>query len=228
MDVISRKEAKAKGISYYFTGTPCKHGHVSKRRASNGTCFECHLKVNAKWRSKNPKYMGNWYLSNKDDIARKQQQRYLEKRDEILARCKQYRDNNRDKVSAGWLRWAKENPDKFRAIQYRYEQKSHVKIAKFIRRSIHRALAGAEKNGSSYDILGYTARELEIHLEKQFKKGMSWENYGKLWHVDHIIPVSKFIKSGEIDPMVVNALTNLRPEYASINMSKGSRIESLL
>jgi len=228
MKIISRKEAKEKNISHYFTGIPCKHGHISKRRTSNGTCFECHLKVNAKWRDKNPKYMANWYAENKDYAAIKQKERYLEKRDEILAQCKRYRDSNRDKVSAGWLRWTKENPEKFRAIQYRYEQKTHVKIAKFIRRSIHRALAGRHEGGSSYDKLGYTAKELSIHLEKQFKKGMKWENYGELWHIDHIIPVSSFIKSGETDPMVINALTNLKPEYAAVNLSKGSKIESLL
>ena len=29
------------------------------------------------------------------------------------------------------------------------------------------------------------------HLEKQFTKGMTWENHGK-WHIDHVIPDSHF------------------------------------
>ena len=33
--------AKQKNERYYFTGKPCKHGHVSKRNTHNGTCYEC-------------------------------------------------------------------------------------------------------------------------------------------------------------------------------------------
>jgi hypothetical protein len=41
MQIISRAEAKAKGLKRYFTGKPCKHGHVAERQVSNATCVEC-------------------------------------------------------------------------------------------------------------------------------------------------------------------------------------------
>ena len=41
MQIISRAEAKAKGLKRYFTGKPCKHGHVAPRRVFNATCVEC-------------------------------------------------------------------------------------------------------------------------------------------------------------------------------------------
>ena len=37
----TRKEAKAAGSSYYFTGKPCKRGHTDKRRTSNASCVAC-------------------------------------------------------------------------------------------------------------------------------------------------------------------------------------------
>lgn len=40
MDIITRKEAKSQGLKYYFTGKPCKNGHVSKRSIT-GSCLEC-------------------------------------------------------------------------------------------------------------------------------------------------------------------------------------------
>lgn len=47
---------------------------------------------------------------------------------------------------------------------------------------------GGNKNGRKWnDLVGYSTDELLTHLEKQFKPGMSWDNYGE-WHVDHIIP----------------------------------------
>jgi|ERR1035437_2476003 hypothetical protein len=38
---ISRKAAKAKGQTWYFTGKLCKQGHVSKRWVSSGQCHGC-------------------------------------------------------------------------------------------------------------------------------------------------------------------------------------------
>lgn len=34
-------EARANGAKTYFTGAPCKHGHIAERQISNGTCVDC-------------------------------------------------------------------------------------------------------------------------------------------------------------------------------------------
>ena len=39
----TREEAKKTGSKYYFTGQPCKHGHIALRK-TKGACVEC-LKV---------------------------------------------------------------------------------------------------------------------------------------------------------------------------------------
>ena len=39
----TRSEAKETGSKYYFTGQPCKHGHIAARK-TKGACLEC-LKV---------------------------------------------------------------------------------------------------------------------------------------------------------------------------------------
>jgi hypothetical protein len=41
---------------------------------------------------------------------------------------------------------------------------------------------------------------------------MSWDNHGQ-WHIDHIKDVSLFLDNTE--PRVVNALSNLRPMWAT-------------
>jgi hypothetical protein len=40
-EVISRKEARDRGLACYFTGAPCKYGHVVERLASASNCPEC-------------------------------------------------------------------------------------------------------------------------------------------------------------------------------------------
>ena len=36
-----REEARRQGLKRYFTGKPCKHGHVCERIVSDGSCVEC-------------------------------------------------------------------------------------------------------------------------------------------------------------------------------------------
>lgn len=40
--IVTRKEAIATKSTRYFTGKPCKHGHVAERFTSNRECKECH------------------------------------------------------------------------------------------------------------------------------------------------------------------------------------------
>lgn len=39
--VLSRAEARELGLSKYFTGVPCKHGHSDERKTRCGTCVSC-------------------------------------------------------------------------------------------------------------------------------------------------------------------------------------------
>ena len=41
MKIMSRSEALKTGAHRYFTGRPCKHGHIAERLTSNGSCQEC-------------------------------------------------------------------------------------------------------------------------------------------------------------------------------------------
>jgi len=41
MEIITRAEAIEQGLAYYYTGKPCKHGHVAKRQVTNHCCVTC-------------------------------------------------------------------------------------------------------------------------------------------------------------------------------------------
>jgi hypothetical protein len=74
-------------------------------------------------------------------------------------------------------------------------------------------------------VLGYTPRQFQEHIEKLWKSGMTWANYGKhrgQWSIDHIRPVSSFPLDSKSDE--VNSLSNLQPLWAVENVSKGSKI----
>ena len=39
--VVTREQAKSLGLTRFFTGKPCKHGHLSQRTTCNGACIQC-------------------------------------------------------------------------------------------------------------------------------------------------------------------------------------------
>lgn len=76
------------------------------------------------------------------------------------------------------------------------------------------------KTASTFKLLPYTPQELKIHLERQFTRGMSWENYGE-WQIDHIVPVCEAATTDDV--LKLNALSNLRPLRKLDNMRKNGR-----
>jgi hypothetical protein len=39
--IITRKDAIKEAKSVYYTGKPCKNGHITLRYVTSGTCIEC-------------------------------------------------------------------------------------------------------------------------------------------------------------------------------------------
>lgn len=95
--------------------------------------------------------------------------------------------------------------------------------------AIRRALEGRKERRSWTALVGYTVDELRQHIERQFLKGMTWENMGE-WHLDHIVPLSAFKYESPDDPdfQAAWALTNLRPLWAPDNQKKHSKRLTLL
>jgi 5-methylcytosine-specific restriction endonuclease McrA len=80
------------------------------------------------------------------------------------------------------------------------------------------------KDKSSFEYLGADIHTIKSHLEKQFKDGMTWENHGEVWEIDHIIPVM-YDKDNITDDQISERLhyTNLQPLCKHKNREKGNR-----
>ena len=77
----TRKEAKKTGSKYYFTGQPCKHGHIAARK-TKGACIEC-LKV--EWAKGNEMRAGYFREYNKrEDVKYRKNEWYQENREAVI------------------------------------------------------------------------------------------------------------------------------------------------
>ena len=50
--IVTRAEAERRGLKQYFTGKPCKNGHVGERYAASGNCVECGRESFKRWNAR--------------------------------------------------------------------------------------------------------------------------------------------------------------------------------
>ena len=84
------------------------------------------------------------------------------------------------------------------------------------------------KAKKTMELLGCSRDFFIDHLKKQFTKGMTIENYGTFWHVDHIIPLYTFknlTTSLEAQTIAFN-YKNTRPLKAQDNLRRPKGLKS--
>ena len=106
----TRKEAQDSGAKYYFTGEPCKHGHIAPRK-TKGSCVEC-LKVECE--KANVIRAEYFRAYNESDAGKQAKRRYYEaNKEQVIARANarpvEERTRHREK-------YKKQNPDLYKAL----------------------------------------------------------------------------------------------------------------
>ena len=104
VELVSYKEAIQQGLLNYFTGKPCKHGHIAERRVSGRCCTICASKIAIAWAKANPKrskeIIDNWNENNKEREA---------------ARARVWRKNNPDTYKRMVKEWRENNAVAYKA-----------------------------------------------------------------------------------------------------------------
>ena len=146
---------------------------------------------------------------------------YQKHRLKILEQRKVYWIKNRPTLLLKQKLWREKNPDKIKASYAAYI-KTHpeAKVCMNLRIRLNKILGNrAPRNLTVFNLVGCSLPTLRRHIENQFSGDMSWTNRGKLWHVDHIIPISLYENKND-----ANHYSNLRPMLANLNISRGNRI----
>lgn len=129
------------------------------------------------------------------------------------ARAASYQARERLKANARKARWhharISESP------QYRAICSVRARLNMFIR---GRLLGKPQR--SLLPWLGCDTDEFMRHMERQFRPGMSWANYGE-WHVDHVTPLASAKSIADVERLA--HFINLQPLWARDNLSKGAR-----
>jgi len=72
--IISRADAASAGLKRYFTGKPCKHGHIAERAVGNRGCATCGAAQSKRYREQNIEYhraiARDYYRDNTESMKR--------------------------------------------------------------------------------------------------------------------------------------------------------------
>lgn len=113
MQIISYVDAKAKGLKRYFTGKPCKRGHMSERFVSHCGCIECAYDRTNEWGKqnapikfeifsrfidKNPGYQAKWVKENPESRRKNARKWYVANSERAIQTSLNWAKNNREKA----------------------------------------------------------------------------------------------------------------------------------
>ena len=231
-----------KELSEFHKKKGAKDGHRNE-------CKECVKKIQKKYKEapgfkeKRIEYDKKRYEEKREEILERKKEYHIENRDKILSDKKVYRKINKDKIKNYLDKYREEHREEAREYIKKYKVENREKYYKYRNDNPHiiawRSILystlkrlNTKKQHSTIDELGYSAMDLKVHIESQFKPGMTWENHGE-WHIDHIRPVISFDSITDIK--VVCALDNLQPLWSTTrevdgiiyegNLNKGKKYD---
>jgi hypothetical protein len=162
---------------------------------------------------------------------------YYKHREKRIAKAVRWRKNNPEKYQArnreparrATRKWGRANREKVNAYRRAITESDmgfrlRINLAGRINQAVR--YVWGHKSAKTLDLLGCSIEELRVHLERQFRDGMSWDNYGygaDKWNIDHIRPCATFDFTDPTQQRECFNFSNLQPLWQPDNFSKNKR-----
>jgi len=169
-------------------------------------------------------YMRTYYLKNKDKVNKYHRERYKLYPHKWGGRNQYYKEYHIQNLED-----RKEYQEQYRGNHIKERQLYNSiywkrtpgnKLRRALRSRMYAALKGLNKSAGTMKLLGVSDIEtVKLHLESQFKPGMTWENHGT-WHIDHKVPIVSFDLTKPEEQQKAFHYTNLQPLWALENLTK--------
>lgn len=212
--VITRAEAKAKGLPHYFTGNPCSRGHLDMRRTTHCRCMACDREDAVSKHRRNPDARKRRdtlrYQANRDAICAAARDRYHANREAIVERRRINREERNGEVRSARRAYVKRNKERFARYSSRYYRDNRDRFYASNAKRRAREVLATPPWFSEWD-----AFVIEEAYAAARRRG---EAMGIPWDVDHMIPLHAKIASG------LHVAHNIQVIPAEVNRSKRNRM----
>jgi len=236
MKHCSNCDKDKKDSEFYQTGykhcRTCRALYIKERRAKKPEMFKT--------------YQRNYYYKDVQLSRKRSKEKSIKNREKNQIRSRLYRIQNAAKLKAKHHEYYlknKTNPKFIKSKKKAYD--AHIKTDKYrhtkntyvrtkrstdpnfklrvaISNRIRNALVRGSKASTSEVLLGCKFKDFKLYIERLFKDGMNWNNYGQ-WHLDHIRPCISFDLTTLEGQQKCFHYSNLQPLWWQDNLSKGSK-----
>jgi len=226
LHIISRAIAKERGYTRFFTGEPCKLGHIAQRNTKSTTCMICDAEKKAAYRQKFPDQAKEslrksankhrdarradnkaWREKNSEALKQSKKRYAEENREKVLAAKKDYYAKNKEKCLLMSRSHKEKNKDRYKELNKIWRQNNKEKVST-LNRNRKRKIIAAFGIHTADDVINL------FNIQKKKCAGCRRSLVGINYHVDHIQPLAL---GGSNWP------SNLQIMCPTCNMSKGGR-----
>lgn len=191
-------------------------------------CKECTEIQKKQYRKNNKEKISNqkkdYYIKNKEIIDQKNKNYNLNNKEKILETRKKWALDNQERISQLNKKWFQNNKEKIKnRLKEKRKTDINYRVSKNLRCRIRNAIKIGNKKNTTKELLGCSIEELKKHLELQFREGMTWDNYGPYWHIDHIKPCCAFDLSDVNQQLECFNYKNLQPLLKEENLRKNGK-----
>jgi len=217
------------------TCTLCKHKkdielfsfRLDTKDGRKPRCKQCTNEKNMDYKERNNERSRNHYLKNKprySELGKIKWEKYKKENAEVIAqKRKEY-----DAKLAERRKTRIDRRNKQRAINRKRRMISDSIFATSTRIRNRIAMAikqqctrKAEKTAA---LLGCGVADAMSHIESKFREGMTWQNHGRIWHLDHIVPLRAFDLSTIEGQKRAFNFKNLQPLFVLENLTKNDKL----
>ncbi len=226
--IISREDAREEGLSWYFTGEPCKRGHVVERYVAYKDCVECRREQKHKRYAANPEKFQERarkrYAANPEKFREVMRKLRAADPDKFRERNRKDREDNPERFLEYRRKAHEADPEKARTYNRQYSYTKQGRLRAFWKMIKQRM---GLKRGARQKLLAYSPEKFQAHLISTLSVAMTYqEACDANYQHDHIVPISYISKNFPFDiacKMVVD-LDNIRFIPVTENMQKNSKM----
>lgn len=221
LHIVSRESAMRAGLESYFTGKPCKRGHLSLRSTRRRACRDCEQHYRDERKDVTAEYKRQYHQKNKEKLCRISREWYAANKDRASACNRAHYLKNKDRYAEWRASWAAANPEKKRSWEVQWRKENSVRLAavsrEWKRKNPERVLAhNRNRRALARGADGsHTAQDVQaIYSLQRGRCAHCSRKVGSEYHVDHIVPL---VRGGSNWP------ENLQILCPKCNMSKNRK-----
>lgn len=159
--------------------------------------------------------MLSYYEEDKEHYSKTAKVRYIKNQNRILSKAKSRYEANKQKILKKNVAYTRERLKRDPIYKLKYQHRWHIN-------RIMRDIFWCCTHTTKY--LGCSPLKFKEYIQTLLEPNMTWENYGVVWVLDHIIPLKFFDFNSEEERHMAMNYTNIRPLDKKENGKKRAKL----